>query len=272
MIRFSPFNPVYLDYRHGASPKLDFPCVFSDSDHIMLQCFHDKEESPGDLMLIDAEKDETIAKLPWFQWPIGDLVLSFYELKNIFCGCYRLTIGDDLISNEIIITDDLEVLDKTALIQFCQRSNKDRNDIATWINGTQYYIDLRVPGGFLDKDWEFGADNEQMSTQMSDVLDLYSVDFTDKKLTVGFSEGVPMWVGEIINRALSCDLVYIDGIRYNRVGNEVPQKFETGNGFVFTQTLRQSQLQSVKFERQNQLALRRTPTHVRRTPNDLRKV
>ncbi|RXE62441.1 hypothetical protein [Paramuribaculum intestinale] len=272
MIRFSPFNPIYFGSRHGISPMLGYRCVFSDSDHIMLQCFHNVDEKPGDISIVDVETSHTVANISWFQWPIGNHVLSFYELRGLFCGKYRLFIGDDIASCEIIITDDCNILDNTILVQFCQQSNKDRTDIATWINGTQYYIDFRIPGGFLDKDWEFGVDNEQMSTPMYDLIDIHSVDITDKRLTVGFSEGVPVWVGELLNRAFSCDLVYIDGIRYTRVDGERLQKYEAGNGMIFTQMLRQSQSLGVKFEWLNQLALRRIPTHIRRTRDDLRKI
>ncbi len=272
MIRFSPFNPIYLCGRHSISPMLGYQCVFSDSDHIMLQCFHSVDENPGDITIVDVDTSRTVVKVSWFQWPIGDCILSFYELRGLFCGKYRLYIGDDTVSCEIIITDNESILDKTVLVQFCQQSNKDRTDIATWINGTQYYIDFRIPGGFLDKDWEFGVDNEQLSTPMSDLIEVHSIDITDKRLTVGFSEGMPVWVGELLNRALSCDLVYIDGVRYTRIDGETPQKYEAGNGMVFTQMLRQSQSLGVKFEWLNQLALRRIPTHIRRTRDDLRKI
>ena len=61
MIRFSPFNPIYFGSRHGISPMLGYRCVFSDSDHIMLQCFHNVDEKPGDISIVDVETSHTVA-------------------------------------------------------------------------------------------------------------------------------------------------------------------------------------------------------------------
>lgn len=273
MMHFSPFNPVIFRRHECGSPLCGCPHVFSVSDHIMVECFRRKNEDMPRLALVDADNLSLVSELSWSNWELNGVVLSFYELRGLDSGSYRLTIGDDLVSDVIMVTDDQSVLDGTSLVQFCQCDNKDRMDLVTWINGIRYYIDFRIPGGFLDEDWVFGVDNEQVISPDGDRLDIKAIDYTEKKLTVGYPDGVPLWFGDMVNRVMSCDLVYIDGQRYTRAGSTVPEKQETGGGkFVFTQMLRQAQFMDPEFERLNQLALRRTPLHMRRNVRGLRKM
>lgn len=109
-------------------------------------------------------------------------------------------------------------------------------------------------------------------------MQLYAMDSTTKELTIGTSSGVPVWTGEIVNRALSCHALYIDGIRYTRSEASTPEATASAEGdsrFVFKVKLQPWQNVSavdLKEDLFNRLALRRTPNDLRRTTNELRRV
>lgn len=276
MIRISPFCPVCFDYVQSSrdNAKSCYPHLFSDTDNIVLECFCEIGEPIDPLYLINEDSQSSIS-LSWNTIEMGNSMLLFYEMRELLPGRYLFRIGDELQSNTVIVTDEKALLDNTVLIQFCQHNNRNRLDLVSWIHGRQHYVDFRVPATFLDNDWDFDVDCEQFVTADSDIVELNSIDVTNKRLTVGFGIGVPIWIGEMVNRIMSCDLVYVDGTRYSRVGEAVPEIVGsdwTGNKFVFSQNLRESHLDNIEFELLNRLVLRRTPKHLRKHNVGLRKV
>ncbi|MBP3536284.1 MAG: hypothetical protein J6J93_01955 [Muribaculaceae bacterium] len=269
-MRFSPFNPVIF----GNSPRDCFPHVFSTEDNIMLECFKKRTEEMPPLSLEGADGTYSLS---WNSVPFGDTDVVFYLLRDLEPGHYTLRCGN-MTSNAVIVTDDKDILSQTVLIQFCRNTNRDRSDIATLINHSRYFFDLRIPGGFKDEGWDFSVDNEQFETIDADIVELYARDSTAKKLTIGTSAGVPAWFGEMVNRVLSCDLVYVDGERYSRLREATPEKVSEdvdGERFVYSISLRQSQFtkpRDLKEEMLNRIALRRTPDSLRHITSAWRKI
>lgn len=268
-MKFSPFNPILF----GNARFAEFPMMFSTNDNIMIECFKENEEELPPLSLISGNGEAS--SLTWNCIQIGEGNVVFYILRGIEPGKYELSVGE-LMSNPIIVTDDEDLLSNTVLLQYGNNGNRTRSDMVSKINRDIYFFECRIPGGFKDSDWEFGVDNEQFETENSDIVELYSVDTTSKKLTIGTSAGVPLWLGEIVSRALSCDLVYIDGERFSRVSNSVPQAIESdGDSFVYKVMLRQftaTSSRDLKQEIINRISIRRTPTNLRRLSTGFRKV
>lgn len=99
-----------------------------------------------------------------------------------------------------------------------------------------------MPGGFVDDGVSFTVDNEQFITAEADIVELYSLENYQKKLMVGYSYGVPIWFGALLNKLLTCQYVYIDGVRHVRFESSVPQKEQVligHNSFVFSQMLQE---------------------------------
>lgn len=270
-MRFSPFNPILF----GDVPFTDFPHVFSVTDNIMIECFKKPEEPLPSLKLTS---DNNISyDLSWNIQNQCDEDIAFYILRGLTPGDYVLTCGD-IRSNQIIVTDSDEVLSNTVLLQFCENSNRSRVDIATLINLNKVFFDFRIPGGFKDNDWSFNVDNEQFETEESDIYELYSIDSTFKTLTIGTSIGVPTWIAEMVNKAFACELVYVDGIKYNRVNEAVPEAVAADNyngRVIYNFKLQQCNFikpNEFKEELVNRLALRRTPTNFRKTAYGFRKI
>lgn len=274
-LRFSPYNPILFGVLDGAEINGEYGKIFSVSDHVLFECFHSPCMRPGNMSLIDDKTGDVVFPLSWNTLQLNDSdCVSFYELRNIMPGQYRIVFDDFKSESFSIIADD-DVIDATALIQYSQSNNRNRKDIYANIGKIRRFFDLRLPGGFLDRDWSFGVDNEVFLTDKSDQVELYSVDTTDKILTIGPTSGLPLHIGEMINRILSCDLVYVDGVRYTRVNDSAPEAVQVEPDkdlFIFKQSLRQSLILNAEFERLNQLSLRRAPHRLRRIDNKLRKV
>lgn len=174
------------------------------------------------------------------------------------------------------VTDDPLILDKTTLIQYSMRNNRQRQDAVFFIDGMQYFFDFRVPGGFKDSNWTFGVESEQFVTPQADISQLFGLESTQKRFTLGGSMGVPVWFGEMLNRILICSHVYFDGIKYSRKEANVPEltvQLEGVNSFVFNQTLQQSTNLDPVIEQRNHAAMRRVDdTNYRATSSTINRL
>lgn len=173
-------------------------------------------------------------------WDITDAIRLRFATLSLSPGYYTVSIDGIGRSAMFRVTDDPVVLDNTTLIQYSNRDNRRRQDVVSWINGMQYFFDFRVPGGFKDSNWTFAVESEQFVTDDNDIIQLYGRESTQKKFTLGTSEGCPIWFAELLNRLLTCDFVYFDGERYARKEASVPEisvLLEGVNSFVFSQNL-----------------------------------
>lgn len=257
----SPFTPLHFP-EANLSDGLESRYVqtFAQTDQIMLQLFiSDGEEEPSG-SLNDASTGKVLGTIEWGSWAMSDTkTLLFHVYKGLSDGYYTVTIGDKT-SDVFRVTSEKGALARTSLIQYRFKDNKQRDDVVSLINLVPRFFDFRVPGGFKDSGWGFGVSNEQFSTQHEDIVELYATDYTTKTFTLGNSMGVPVWYGEMLNRLLTCNYVYVDGQRYARNDTEVPNLnslIEGLDSFVFTQVLRKIQVLDPKIEAANQIAIRR---------------
>ena len=232
----SPFNPIiFLDgTKYGAEE--DYIHTFAASDHILIEIIHSANEELPELSLYDVQSKLNFT-LSLNTISINDYdFLSFYELSGLDEGVYYLKFGD-LTSLPIQILP-LELLNNTVLIQYASDTNCCRKDIVSLITRGIRYFELRFIGGFKDEGWQFGVENEQFITPDADIIELFACDYTDKTLTIGSSAGVPTWLAELVNRILVSPLVFVDGIRYIRSNDSVPERLRdykpTQSDYVYT--------------------------------------
>ena len=140
------------------------------------------------------------------------------------------------------------------------KDNRQRQDAVFVIDGMRYFFDFRVPGGFKDSGWTFAVENEQFITAEADPVELFAMESTQKKFTMGGQEGVPVHFAEMLNRLLTCSYVYFDGIRYARKDSAVPEmnvQVEGLDSFVFTQLLQKVNNLNPIIENSNRVIMRR---------------
>lgn len=202
-----------------------------------------------------------LGRIPMNLFKIGDGYLYFCVITGLSNGVYSIIISPMRLQSQLFrITDDEEELSRTTLIQYSMKDNKQRQDAVFIIDGMRYFFDFRVPGGFKDSGWTFSVENEQFITPEADPIELFALESTQKKFTMGYQEGVPVYFAELLNRLLTCSYVYFDGVRYARKDSSVPEmnvQIEGLDSFVFTQLLQKVNNLNPTIENSNHLIMRR---------------
>lgn len=272
-MKISPFTPLHF---RGANDKSDglpsrYIQTWAPTDQLLIELIADVGETAPSATLNDAHTGSSVGSIDFMEWQMNEeKVLFFAVLTGMSLGHYTVTIGDKTC-DEFRVTDDALALEKTTLVQYRFKDNKQREDVVSVIDLMPYFFDFRVPGGFKDSGWGFGVDNEQFATQYQDLVEIYAREYVTKTFTMGNSIGVPVWYGDMLNRLLTCSYVYFDGDRYVRNETEVPNINVLVDGldsFVFTQILRKAQVIDPSIEELNQIAIRRVVGDDNGTPFD----
>lgn len=255
----SPFTPLFFINRKADGIDSEYIQTFATTDQILLQLIGGRNDTVV-AQIISEPDGAVLHQIQFNQWDINDTVTLRFTTISLSPGYYSVSIMGVGRSEVFRVTDDPLILDKTTLIQYSMRNNRQRQDAVFFIDGMQYFFDFRVPGGFKDSNWTFGVESEQFVTPYADISQLFGLESTQKRFTLGGSMGVPVWFGEMLNRILICSHVYFDGIKYSRKEANVPEltvQLEGVNSFVFNQTLQQSTNLDPVIEQRNHAAMRR---------------
>lgn len=260
-MKISPFTPLHFrEANESDGLPSRYIQTWAPTDQIMIQVIAEVGDTAPVATLNDAHTGASLGAIEFMEWQMNTSKLLFFAvLSGMSLGHYTVTI-DGKTSEEFRVTDDASLLERTTLIQYRYKDNKQRDDVVSLIDHVIYFFDFRVPGGFKDSGWQFGVSNEQFTTQREDVVELFANEYTMKTFTMGNALGVPVWFAEHLNRLLTCSYVYFNGDRYTRSDTETPQVQSLVDGldsFVFTQLLRKAQVLDAKMESMNQTVLRR---------------
>lgn len=255
----SPFTPLFFINRRTDGLDSEYIQTFATTDRILLQLIG-PTNWPGVAQVIKEPEGTPLYQISFNTWNINESTFLRFTEISLSPGFYSVLISGIGRSEIFRVTDDPLLLDKTTLIQYSMHNNRQREDALFFIDGMQYFFDFRVPGGFKDSNWTFGVESEQFVTDKSDIVQLFALDSTQRKFTLGTSQGCPIWFAELLNRLLCCTFVYFDGIRYARKETAVPEmniQLEGLNSFVFTQNLQQVNNIDPTIENNNQAIIRR---------------
>lgn len=195
--------------------------MFAPTDNIFIEVITTTEYKMNGLL--KNHVDGTSREIEFQSFSLKDGSTVFHStITGLVSGYYSISVGDQEC-NVFKVTDDEHELDKTTLIRYSMRSNKQRNDCIFWNGEEQFYFEFRAPGGFKDDDWTFAVNNEQFEISNGNIVELFAVESTQKKFTLGNAEGCPVWFAEHLNRILCCSNVYFNGVRFVRKGNSVPE-------------------------------------------------
>lgn len=271
----SPFTPLFFSPStdiFGAKSK--YVQLFARTDRIFIELISSPEEQEP-VVYINNLLNDASTLIILSSWQMNDdKIIYFYNISLLPCGYYNVVVNGK--TSEIFkITDDEHELSETTLIQYSMKDNKQRLDTVWWIDGMQYFFDFRVPGGFKDSGWTFGVDNEQFVTSDEDIVELFSHEYTTVLFTLGNGMGCPVWFAELLNRALCCNYVYFDSVRYARKESNVPelnQQIEGLKSFVFNQMLQKVRTMNPVLEWNNQVSMRRIQNDTYRKTDDMRSI
>jgi len=271
----SPFTPLFFIKRKADGIDSEYIQTFATTDQILLQLIGGRNDTVV-AQIISEPDGAVLHQIQFNQWDINDTVTLRFTTISLSPGYYSVSIMGVGRSEVFRVTDDPLILDKTTLIQYSMRNNRQRQDAVFFIDGMQYFFDFRVPGGFKDSNWTFGVESEQFVTPYADISQLFGLESTQKRFTLGGSMGVPVWFGEMLNRILICSHVYFDGVKYSRKEANVPEltvQLEGVNSFVFNQTLQQSTNLDPVIEQRNHAAMRRVDdTNYRATSSTINRL
>lgn len=232
----SPFTPLFFPDVKADGIDSRYIQTFATTDEILVEVIGLTSEDAPSASIICEPSQKVLCDITFSQWDINSNDRLFFATLNLSPGLYSVRIGDKR-STIFRITDNVAVLETTTLIQYSMANNRQRKDAVFFIDGMQRFFDFRVPGGFKDSNWSFGVESEQFTTAEADIVQLYGLESTQKKFTLGLSDGCPIWFGELLNRLLTCTYVYFDGQRYARKDASVPEitsLLEGLNSFVFS--------------------------------------
>jgi len=222
MIKISPFTPLFFSPssdKFGAESR--YIQLFAPTDNIFIEVITTTEYKMNGLLKNHVDGTSREIEFQFFSLKDGSTVFHS-TITGLAPGYYSISVGDQEC-NVFKVTDDEHELDKTTLIRYSMRSNKQRNDCIFWNGEEQFYFEFRAPGGFKDDDWTFAVNNEQFEISNGNIVELFAVESTQKKFTLGNAEGCPVWFAEHLNRILCCSNVYFNGVRFVRKGNSVPE-------------------------------------------------
>lgn len=259
----SPFTPLFFNKNLNiVGLQSRYIQMFAQTDVILLEVLSTENDRPVATIRNIFTNSEN--EIYWNYWDINsEQRLYFTTISGLTEGGYIVYIDGVGQCQPFKITADSTELANTTLIQYSNKDNRQRIDAVFHINRMQYFFDFRVPGGFKDSGWTFGVENEQFTTGLSDIIELYSMDSTQHTFTMGTNIGCPVWYAELLNRLLCCNYVYFDGVRYARKDASVPEmtiQMEGLNSFVFNQLLQRVNNINPTIENKNQTIIRRVDT------------
>lgn len=235
----SPFTPLFFSHHKRDGIDSKYIQTFATTDEILIELIGCVGDSVVAKVFTEPDHIE-LYQIQSKSWQINGTSKLLFAEVCLAPGYYSIEISGFGKSNIFRVTDDPLILEKTTLIQYSMNNNRHRKDAVFFIDGMQRFFDFRVPGGFKDSNWTFAVEGEQFITDESDIVQLYGLASTQKKFTLGNSEGCPIWFAEMLNRLLCCTYVYFDGERYARKDTSVPETtvlIEGLNSFVFSQNL-----------------------------------
>lgn len=211
------FSPVKDKY----AIDVDYIQRFHTTDKILLQIFADDGEVAS-ASLNDLIKG-TSSNIQFQTYEVNASVMMYYVVfTSLPDSVYSITF-ERKESEPFEVCSDSNILEETALIRYSHKDNNSAFDNIFWIGDTQQVFEWRVEAGFKPAGYSAKIDNEQYRNQRQEIEELYAVPYDSYVLTIGNSCGVPYWFGRHLNRILCVSMFDVNGERYVRSGNSVPE-------------------------------------------------
>jgi hypothetical protein len=211
------FSPVKDKY----AIDVDYIQRFHTTDKILLQIFADDGEVAS-ASLNDLIKG-TSSNIQFLTYEVNASVMMYYVVfTSLPDSVYSITF-ERKESEPFEVCSDSNILEETALIRYSHKDNNSAFDNIFWIGDTQQVFEWRVEAGFKPAGYSAKIDNEQYRNQRQEIEELYAVPYDSYVLTIGNSCGVPYWFGRHLNRILCVSMFDVNGERYVRSENSVPE-------------------------------------------------
>jgi hypothetical protein len=233
------FNPIKNKFQQD----IDYIQRFYTTDKILIQVLSDDSEDVVSSYINDLISGAKITVILASYQINSSITLYYAQISNLGDSIYSLSIQEDNSGNvyesePFIACSDPSILQETCLIEYSNEDNNSPFNNIFWIDNTQQVFEFRIEGGFKPGGIDFKVENEQFRNQLQNIVELYSVPYVTYNFTCGNAAGVPYWIVEFINNVLSLTHLLVNGERYVRSGNSVPEKTQISeDGQMFNMTI-----------------------------------
>lgn len=201
--------------------EIDYIQKFHSSDKIHIQVFSTGSESVS--AVLNNLSKGTSTEITLSRYKHNDSVTVHYNaITGLEDSVYTVTVNG-LTSEPFMVCSSDSLLEETILIRYSHKDNNSAFDNIFWIDKQQQIFEFRAEAGFKPNGYNAHVENEQYRNQMQEIEELYSIPYDSLVLTVGNSSGVPYWFAKHLNRIFCLSMVEIDGTKYVRSEDSVPE-------------------------------------------------
>lgn len=233
------FNPIKNDFQQD----IDYIQKFYTTDRILIQVLSDDSGDVVSSSINDlVSGSRTTVNLTSYQIN-SSTTLYYAQISNLGDSVYSLLVqesnsGSIYESEPFVVCSDPSILQETCLIEYSNEDNNSPFNNIFWVGNIQQVFEFRIEGGFKPGGIDFKVENEQFRNQLQNIVELYSVPYATYNLTCGNAAGIPYWMIKFVNNILSLTYFFVNGERYVRSGNSVPEKTQISeDGQMFNTTI-----------------------------------
>lgn len=218
------FRPAVDD---PSAATLRFTQRFGRYDHIIVQAVGDTSTAITTRVYNAHTGAQTYSNATTRVQVDGGWYLYHCALPVLSEGFYYITLtggGVTLRSQDFEITRLVENDPEWVRIEYGGTRNDTPMNAMFVVNGARVPFLLRLPAGFKPQGWSGSVEAETYRTQRQELRVLYSAPYEKWTLTIGTAAGIPVEYLQMLNNILSCEYVYINGVRWCRSEGSVPEK------------------------------------------------
>lgn len=135
----------------------------------------------------------------------------------------RIVAIDNGVTEVYYSTNYIEIVEECDSLILVEYGNSSNITAFNTYFGDGFTFSLRVPVGFKSTSIKNRIENETFRNQNQELKMLYSAPYTTKTMIIGDGLGVPTWMGTLFNSIFCLSDVTIDGVKYVRSDDSVPE-------------------------------------------------
>lgn len=135
----------------------------------------------------------------------------------------RIVVIDNGVTDIYYSTNYIEIVEECDSLKLVEYGNSSNITAFNTYFGNGFTFSLRVPVGFKSTSIKNRIENETFRNQNQELKMLYSAPYTTKTMIIGDGLGVPTWMGTLFNSIFCLSDVTIDGVKYVRSDDSVPE-------------------------------------------------
>lgn len=227
MINISSVSPLIFDVEsNGFEHSIDYVQKFAREDIPILVQIVDVPNKTFSMSLVDLYNG-TIYPVSPQKHDINEYNTLYEFTINPSNGTYQATISDGKSDKAVSIpfcVHDVSLTPNTIQLEYTNTNNQQAFGAVFDVSGTMRTFRMRVEGGVKSDGRQLAVENEQFRTQRQEPINLYSVPYEKKTLTIGDNEGVPFEIARLLNNIFCLSSVKINGVSYTRSESSIPEQ------------------------------------------------